>query len=398
MIEVNLLRKATKDRRSKPLRMVVFLLLIFLVLGIGFQSYMKNQNQDIKSMNFKDFWVSMFEEKAPIEKTNLMNSLSFISDINATYQVYRDYMVEASTLGIRFLDKNLNEKENFSFAMNQPLIRIKGPYIVVADMKGKNIQAFRGTERIWNQVLDENILSFDLDENGFVAINHQLQKYRSGLTILDPTGKAILKMGTVNEFIMFTRFEGKKGNFVVNKLDSSNIELKSTLEFFQLNRESAATLEFEDFIIGDLEFLRDGSFVVFGNDAMKIFDRGRNEVWAKNFIGELFAGAVHGSGMVVLARSFEDQNGIYNTHRTLVELFERENVIAEIELEDRVMGIKTSRNSIGLFTKRKVYILDRRGRIFGEFENQQDIKNIDFLDDRNFIVVGRTSVNLVKVE
>jgi hypothetical protein len=382
----------------KPIRLLVFLFLVFLVLGVGFHSYFKNQNLDIENLTIKDIGRSFFEEKSPAKRTHLINTVSFISDIHPSYRVYRDYIVEASALGIRFLDKNLNEKENFSFSMNQPSIKIKDPHIVVADMEGKNIQAFKGTQRIWNQVLDENILSFDLNEMGHVAINHQLQKYFSGLTIFDPNGKSILKMGTVNEFILFTRFEGKSGDFVVTKLDANHATLKTSLNFLRLNREEMGTLDFNNFIIGDLHFLKDGSFVVFGNDAIRIFDRSKNEVWSKGFVGELFAGGVLGRRLLVLARSFEDQNGIYNTHRTLVELYEREHLMGEIELEDRVIGIETSRKSIGIFTKRKVYILDRKGNLLGEFENQQDIKSIDFLDDRTFIVVGRTSMNLVKIE
>lgn len=378
-------------------RFLVFIFLMMIIIALGFNSYLRQNDIKIEALTFSKVWDVFFGQREPLERTRLVSELQFTSGSNTRFNVYRHYIVEASKLGLRFYDKRFKEEESFPFAMNRPSIKINDPYIVVGDTNGKQIRVFRGGQEVWSRLLEENILSFDISRSGYLAVVHERQKYRSGLTVFNSEGEVSFSMGTVEDFLLVPSIQSTSDGVIINRLNVSDVGIDSILQFVDFDGKAGHNITLEDVFITKIDYLNDGSIVVFGDNSVRIFDRDGDKKWVRNYSG-IFSATILEGRFLTLATSFQDDYDENIFNKTRVEILVGQDLRGSIELGGRVNVMDSSGSVVSLATARSVYVIDNKARLIGQFESEQDIIDIKMIDENTLVVVGHTRASLVKVD
>ena len=393
-------KKIAEQKKSMGfLRIFIFVFLCIGIFVIAFFSYFANKNIDISRMTFQEFFTAIKYGNINEANTQVINEMYFDSGSNLSYAIYRDYILEASKYGLRFIDKKFKQLHFEPFAMNRPVVKTQGMYISVADMGGKDVYIFNGSTKLWNKTLDNNILSVDISSNGYVLVVHEETRYKSAVTMFNLKGDVIFTLGKAENFIVMARIAPDGDRFVLNELNASNIKIKSILEFADISGKlDENQIILENTIVTNVGYLNNGFFAALGDTGLKIYDRNKTEKRFFGINGKLFGGAVIDEQYIAVAASEEENKGIYNNSKTRVNIYDKDAIYSSFVLEQQIKNISGYRNIIGLNTGRSVYCFNLKGKYLGNFESKQEINGLDFFDDTNLMVVGKSILQIIKMD
>lgn len=380
------------------IRFLVFLGLCFVVFVIAFFSYFANKNIDISKMSLKEFYNAIKFGNMVEANTEVVSEMYFDSGSNLSYAIYRDYILEASKYGLRFIDKKFKELHFEPFAMNRPVVKTEGMYIAVADMGGKDLYIFNGSTKLWNKTMDNNILSVDISNNGYILVVHEEKRYKSAVTMYNLKGEVIFTLGKAENFIVMARIGPSGDMLVLNELNASDIKIKSILEFADINgRFDENQINLENTIVTNIGYLNSGNFAALGDTGLKMYDKNKKEQHFFKISGKLFGGCVIDGQYIAVATSEEENQGIYNNSKTRVNIYDKDSVYGTFVLKEQIKNISGGKDIIGLNTGRNVYYINLKGKYLGRFDSEQEINGLGFFDDTSVMVVGKSILQIIKL-
>jgi hypothetical protein len=377
-------------------RFVTFIFLCSIIFIISIFSYFANKNIDLSTITFKEFYNILRNGDMNQSNTEVLSEMYFDSGGNVEYSVYRDYIIEASKYGLRFLDKNFKEHYFESFGMNNPRIRIAGLYITIADIGGKDIYLFNGSQKIWSKRIENNILSVDVSSKGFVLVVHEEKRYKTAISMFELSGDEVFTMGKAENYISMAKFS--HSGFVINQLNTSNIKIKSFLEFSDtFGRFGESQITLQDTIVTNFGFLNNDYFVVLGDKGLRIFDKNKKE---KNFFpntGRFLGGNIVDNKYIAVACSEEEQSHTYNNNKARINIFNNNEKVGDFLLTNQVKNIVSEKETIALNTGKSVTFINVDGKYLGKFDCKQEANQIEFFDDSNLIIVEKSILHIINI-
>jgi hypothetical protein len=369
-----------------------------IVFVVAFFSYFANKNIDISKMTMPEFFNALKYGNIVETNTEVVGEMYFDSGSNISYAIYRDYILEASKYGLKFIDKKFKEHHFESFTMNRPVVKTEGMHIAVADIGGKNICVFNGSTKVWDKTLDNNILSIDISNNGYILVVHEEKRYKSAVTMFNVKGDEVFTLGKAENYIVMAKISPGGDKFVLNELNASNIKIKSILEFADINgRFDENQISLENTIITNIGYLANGYFAALGDTGLKIFDKDRVQKKDFQINAKLFGGCVLDGQYVAVASSEEENQGIYNNSKTRVNIYDDSNIYGTFVLEQQIKNISGGKKIIGLNTGRSAYYINLKGKYLGRFDSKQEVVDMGFFDDSNVMVVGKSMLQIIKL-
>lgn len=391
-------KKDSAHKNTGLLRFFVFMTMTLGILAIAFFSYFANQEIDISKMSFKEFVHALQYGNQDARNTQLLNEMYFDAGSNPAYAVYREYIVEASKYSIRFVDKKLKEHSFEAFAMNQPMVKTDGIYLVVADMGGKDLVVFNGSQRLWHKTLENTIMSVDINRNGYVLVVHAENRYKSAVTLFDIKGEQIFTLGKAENYIAMAKISPTGESLVFNAMNASNIKINSILEFADIQgRFAENSIQLENTIITHLGYLHNGVIAALGDTGLKFYAPNKKEKATQKIEGNLFGGCIVDGRYVAVAASEEENQGVYNQSKSRVNIYEEGDLEGTFQLQEHIRNLSAARETIALNTGRSVYFIDVEGKYLGRFDGKQEITNVVFFDDQHALLVGKSLIQIIKI-
>lgn len=383
--------------QEKNKGIVMFILLFAIVVGVALFAFIKSKNIDINNLNINSLISgNLWENK--VESSKLLSEMKFDPNMNCVYTVIDGRIMECSKFAIRFLNEKGKELYTIQISMNTPEIKSEGNYTVVFDRGGKEIYAFKNSEKLWSKTLDENILNVDISKSGYVAVVHEETRYKSGVSIFNLQGMRIFKVGKAENYVLSAKIS-PSGNIVAfNNVDTNGIDITSIFEFSDIyGKLLEGTWSKEGEIFASSWFLDDESLALVGESSVSLIDKNQKEKWNKNIPGKIFSASNFQNEYLVLALSRNEENGIFNNSKTDIEIIDRDGDVEKIRMiDDGIKSLRTYGRYIAAISVKDVYFINKSGSIESQYRAPEEVSDVVFFDSGEALVVGRTSVYRVK--
>lgn len=381
----------------KMSRIVSFVLLSVVIVGMAFIAYMKSQGVDINDLSLKEVLSRIVKENGRAEKEAILNEISFNPKENPVFHEYKGLIIKCTKDYIKALNKKGEEVWSRHIAISKPLIKSNGSELVVADLEGKDIYVFSGRNLKWNEKFDGKLINVDISESGYIAVVQEGKGFRNTVRVFDPRGLEMFIRNIGEKYVISANIAPSGEQLIINSLDVSGVDLNPTLEFFDMmgNPYAARTLE-SGMIFPLIKHLEDDSFLAASDSLLVFYDRDRNEKWRRNF-QKVYSADILLEKYVVAAVKNKNAEG-RGSYVPVVEIINNKGQTTAIsEICDEVVNIRTFSDIIAVNTGREVFFINSKGRLVGKYSSKSDIEDVYLFNKMEAAVVTKTCIAVVSV-
>lgn len=392
---MNLPEEDTKVKHSSnKASVLMFLALFVVVIVLALFVYLKSQNIDLSEISLKE----LITNPAAVNTLDMGENsfeLKYDAREHPVYTLYGEYIIQCSKDSVKGLNKNGEEQWSIPVSVANPLVKISGNSMLVADIGGKGIYVINGKAVKWSKKLDNSIINADISDNGYVSVVHEAKGYKGAVTVFNLQGGEYFTRYIGENFTLMARVSPSGKSVVIDSVDASGVTTGTVLEFTDTFGKPLAKVTKQDMLIPVLWYLEDDSVVTGSNNAITCFDRNGRQKWEQQF-SKVFSANVVLDKYIAAAVGENDKKG--SEGKINVELVDSNGKFTPIYgLNDEVRDIQAYSNIIAVNTGNDVYFINTRGKLIRKYSSKTDIVKVCFFNKQEAAVVTKGTVTVIKI-
>lgn len=385
--------KVNEEHKTRKSGLFLTVLLFMMIIGIAFFAYMKSRDEiSFKDINLKGLLSadSAKSRKAEAEKTY---EIAYEPREHPVFNVHNEYLVKCTKDAVKGLNKKGQEIWSINASFNNPLVKSNGVELMIADLGGRDLYVIRDKTVKWNNRIDNSIINADIGKGGYVAVVQQAKGYKGMIKVFDPLGVEMFYRKIADYFVLGVQVAPSSEQLVMNSVDTSGINIKPSLQFFDmLGNPFAAKEPVKDVIFPSVWYLNDDSLLAVSDSLLVFYDKERNEKWRKEFSRIYSSNVVLGKYLVIAVES-ENKPGMLGGASSEILFFNSKgNKTAACEVEAGVRNLRVCSDIIAVNTGREVYFIDTKGKLIGKYSSKHEILDVYFFSKAEAAVVTKSSV------
>ena len=396
-MEQNQKRRKAEHNLSK-LSIVMFLLLCVTIITIVFLVYFKSVHMDSKSFGLNN------AIKGKSQGTALSNSVETLGEFKNEYKehtdfaAFKDIIIKCTKDSILWLNKNGEELKVKIISLENPVMKISGAYLLIADIGGKEFYVINGMNIKWTKKSDTNIINADIDSNGFVSIVKEKKGYKGAIDIYNKNGNIVFTTVRSGSFVLGARIFSTEDKVLINKVDASGISANSNLEFVNLGAEQMSkSLQEENVIFSNLWNLNGDYIIGVSDNALVCYDMKLEKKWKKSF-NQIFSSVLALGKYTVVACEMEDKSVLTSKSGTDIKMINSIGKdIATYTLNSNVINIDCIGNLVAINTGNEIDFINTSGKLVGKYSSKSEVLKADFFDNREVMVQTQKSITILKI-
>lgn len=404
----------TGNKRNKS-NILTFLLLIVLILAIAFFAYLKSQDMDfrdmdMKSVNLKAFIENKFFPDKQEQKDGQAVELKFDPKENISFGVYKDTIIKCTGSSITGLNKKGDWLWDIKASLSNPLIRVKGNQMLIADLGGKEVYIVEGRNVKWSKRLENAIINADIGENGYVSIVHEEKRCTAAVTVFNPQGMERFTRGIGEKSVLSANVSPSRKQVIINCIDTSGVTADLNLVFVDMNTgEPFAHIPAKNTIFPFVWYLKDDSVIAVSENTILCSNsehtakQGTDDKtsekyikWKKEYENKrILSAQILLEKYAIAAICDENRSGLFEANKSEIVIFNgkgQENSILTVEGE--VRSIKTYEDIIAVNTGREVHFVSSKGNFLGKVSSKIDIAELHFFNKQEVLLVSKGSITV----
>ena len=316
------------------------------------------------------------------------------------YNIYEeDKLLKCSRDGISLFDMDGKKLWSHGFNISNPIIEIKGKYILVGDMDGNSVYLFNDEGLVTQKTTSYPIISLALNENGFFAVAQDDQD-RHYFDILFSDGETLAHKKSVfvkDGFPLNMAMSQSGIHFVtshVNTVGSSPETIISFHEFGNVGEQKkdnflGAKIQ-DNSIMPFVEFIEEDKIVAIGNDVLQIYNMEPELIFDKKIDDDIKSVFMIEKyiGLIVENNYNKKEIQLYNYGGKEVK---------SIELDVEYDNVEIGNNQIALHNEWEVEVYNTRGKINWKHTFDSAVNQIIPVSKNKYIIVFREECKLVQV-
>ncbi len=309
---------------------------------------------------------------------------------SARFENYMDGMLCVVENSIVMYHKNGKVLWSVPIQISNPILRVRGEYILLLEQNGKKIALYNGKKQQFMTETKENILTGNLSSNGDCAIITEKTYYKGAVEVYNKSGLEIYSRSFGKDSALSVAISDARRLCV--SLLSMEKGVSSKIVFLDLNKtKEDVVVNYEDCIIFDLDFVGTNLHAFADNQLLGLNNNGR-QLWRRDFSSKTLNGYC------------EDDSG------TRLMLFDTNNS-AEISIisasgrekqkitEDIVPDFCDIADNYVLYNGgRSLYLTKSNGTPLAKYVATRDMKKAYFIDSDNILVVYNQSIEFLKIK
>ncbi len=246
-----------------------------------------------------------------------------------------------------------NELFSIQLGYARPGLSISDNYVVAFDRGNRAFSVFEQRALVESMEAEGAIISLSQNKDGFIAVVHDDEAYRSAVSVYDNYQNLVYQWKTSDYYLLRAAVSPDGQYLAAVALTQDEGNYMSKLVLFRLDEEQRhAQLDIPSTLASDIHFLSDGTLCIIGDNATLLVDSDANVVERYDYGENTLKTCTKGNNYVVLATV----NGASGLGSKLVKLSQKG--IAEFETEDEVRKISAAGNYIGILYTSGVQMLD----------------------------------------
>jgi hypothetical protein len=369
---------AQQGFNTKPL--VFTIVLIFAVFFIAIAAYLKSGHADISSVFAR-------------EENSIKEIYSFNYDYKnqPVFNVYRDYIVRASREGVLFLDKKGQEVMAESATFVEPVIKVNGKYLLVADIGGREYYLFKDGKLQRKHRSNQEIYNCDLDKNGFVTLVTASNRYVSEVNVIDNYGIEMFKSVIANDYAISAKISPSGRQMAITGISTTGTQANSFIKFLDMTgvELSGAAINPQMGLAPIIFYASGDSLFAAGDSSITCFNSDREIDWQKNIKN------ISGACLVNNRRLAIASTEAGGTELKVFDL--KGEKVNSRQINGKINNLTSFGRVIGVNSGRTAHFFNEKSEEIGIYNSKSEIKGIFFFNENSAILVNVNSVIVIEL-
>jgi hypothetical protein len=242
----------------------------------------------------------------------------------------------------------------------------------------------------WDEKFSNNIINASINKNGYIAIVTEASGYRNSVKVMASLGRELFDWVVADDYIISASISDENDQFMVNRIKTSGISVRSGLEFIDIKSEPFAAIESdEEKIFLSAFYVGGNAFCVATDTDFKLYGSSR-EIIAQESFDTVRAVCDFPLRSCSVAAQVDGENVIinYGLKKQRHEL---------LRTEAPVVNMSSSGDYLVVNTGRQVIVLSGNGRVKKSVYLESDILYTDIYDKSHFLVVTDRHAELYRI-
>jgi hypothetical protein len=384
--------------KKGKLNIIVFILSLSLIIAIGVYAYLTNQR--INGTNTSDNTLTGASLSSVMESDYDVNE-------ETEFGVCNGYIVECTKNGVKWIDKEGNEKAGLILPLDNPVLKISDSNILIANIDGRDVYSIEGFKVKWQKTLDDvdlienSIINADIDDSGFVTVIQKAKRQKGAVTLIDPDGNVVFTQGKGEDFVLSALISPDSRQMMMNTYNTTGITVNSTLQFIDVSkiRENNgvpfAQIPRNNTIFSFIRFLNGNNVVAAGENFISCYNSDKRLDWELKLKKVYSVGCAYDKYIIAAVKS-DSKNIKIGSIKTDIVTYELNGTVrSTFSLNEGVVNIKAFNGLIAVNTGRQVVLTDVNGNLIGNYSSKMDINQVEFIDGSNAAVITKGTINIV---
>lgn len=204
------------------------------------------------------------------------------------FNTYNDLLLVINNDGITALDKRGKPTFEVNAFTSQPLVRVEGKYILLADQRGRDAYLISEGNTRATIHTDAEIIAGSVSESGtFVLVTNEVG-YRSKITVYNEKGEEIYGWKIGENYVIDACISKDGKSLAASVLSTANSDISGGVAFVDIASEKVENSEFfKDKIFTMVRFNDDNSLIAIGESNSMGFTADGKKRWEIDYAGRL---------------------------------------------------------------------------------------------------------------
>ncbi len=318
--------------------------------------------------------------------------LDFQTGVDYDMVTYGKNMLLVNNEGISAIDKSGREVWSIVCAATRPAVLVRGDYIMLSDMNGKNVRTFEKEKTVAQIQTKNEILCSKVNKNGYIAVATDELGYKGLVTLYDKNGSELFKWhsgaGYIGDIDILSKHKIAVSQILTNK---EKIFSRILIIEPDSKEEPLCIAELEG-IVMKLCYRDNGSLVAVSENGLYGFKKNGKPDFSVSFEGRTPIGCnIENQGNMV----FAFDSGLNST------------VLESYSAGGKLRGSYNSNNQIKVFDVNGECIvavspdgivkLNPKGEVKKKISLSKDVQKIRIFSSRDrFLSIGGSSAEIIK--
>lgn len=345
---------------------------------------------------------------ASSSQRNAKKNTVIVTDGRSAFRTFGRNFMECTKDGVKYYSADGNQMWNDTFTMTSPVIVGEGDITAVAELLGRTIRVYNQKGLMYTVQTQDPVVQMAVNADGYLAfIYKENEDYGSMVYTNAGTQVQDRKDQDAGQYPISLDVSDDNRILAVSYLDTTDIQLKSKVLFFYLNKSEGqnfsdalfAAVEKEDEIIPVLSFMKDNMLAAVSDKSVTLLGSDGLELWnipIKNKIDQAYLGSKE---YIVLGNGEEmaGEDGVADGTVQWINLEGK--IAAEYFVKGGITYLNGSQNAIVVGSNRDFYALTNSGREIWNHKAVQDIQDILFMENHNTVLyVTKNSAEIKNID
>lgn len=387
-----------QNQTSNLIKFFLFFALVIIVVSTAGMAYLNSSGINIKEISLKEF----VEEKLLLKKKESFefSKIEYRFDVNThpEFCAHKGFIAKCSKDSVKYINSNGEEVWTYTIDMNKPIVKAAGDYLMVVDIKGKDVIVFSGMNKVWEKKLDSNITNADISKSGYVTVVHENDLARSAVTVFNKQGVRLFDKGKAENYIISSKVSPSGRKVLTNSVHVSGANAGTLLELTDITgKKLAGEKPEENIIYPSIMFIDDNNLFAVGDSKLKILGKDMEDKWEMPIDGKIYSSCIAEGKYAVAAIS--TGSGILGADKAEVMILDiNGKKISNYDVNEEVKNIYSHEGLIAVNTGKHIHFLDTGGKLLGKYNSKMDIKEVHFLEDRVIAAVMKDSIEIIEIK
>lgn len=391
------IEKKTEEPVNK-ISIIMFLLLFLVIIIIVLLVYVKSQNIDIKSFNVKDIFKNSFQILNQDIDANVTSEFQYDLKKNTFFYTYKDNIIKCTKESVIWLDRLGEEQKVKTISTENPVVKIAGAYILIADIGGKDFYIINGMNIKWSHKSDSSIINADISSNGYVSIVKEKKGYKGAIDIYDDIGNLVFTTVRGGAFVLSTKVISSKDRVLINKVDTADITANTILEFVNMRAEQVGEPAQEDNVILPSLWNLNGDYIIgVSDDVVICYNMNLKRKWKRDYT-KIYSSNIALGKYSIIAIPSDTKSGLIGKSASEIKVINTKGEeVSTYTINDKVTNIECSGNIIAVNTGSEVYFINTNGKLIGKYISKSLIMGVHFFDRQEAMVQTQNSIVVLRI-
>ena len=360
-----------KFKKPTPRTTIIMIILILVVSGLLYiNSHPPIRHSIIRFFN---------SEYTPVEYQ------MSIKDTEATlFERVDDKVFLISGEGLIQADKKLNTKTFTAQSGSKPQLKSVDDNYIQFFSGAKTV--FAGdTDNAKEIRCDSNVITATINKSGYYAIATEEKGYKALVTVYNSDGEEIYKWHSADRFVTGLAISPDNKTFAASMLHFGDKKQKTLVSVFKFSEEKpVSTLEPDINFIADIKYISSGKILIVGSEEILMYAPDGEKLWSVSYNGEkLIDYSINDDFIAVANLSSSALLG-----RCIVNIYDYGGrKIGEYDNSEDIINLDSAGNTILITNKKSIRIIDKKGTETNNIKFAKDIKQGLLFGDEGYAAI-----------